>query len=125
MSLRIYQYTTSLSLYCIQMNQLSATSFSSSAVVQTCHSSTLQTIPSHDGTCLTRYSLPEKYRPDLVVGGAGTASCPVSRHFSTPIFCNWRRGCRCPAESCTNTAEAFTASWPKHPHCSVYFNLAY
>ena len=31
---------------------------------------------------------------------------------------------RCPVELCTNTAAAFMASWPRHPHCPVYFNLA-
>lgn len=62
------------------MNQLPTISFSCSTVVQLCHSSTPQTMPSHNGTCLTRYSMPEKHGPDFV-GGAGTASCPVWRRF--------------------------------------------
>lgn len=80
MSLYTYQYTMSLSLYCMQMSKLPAISFSSSTVVRPCHSSTPQTIPSHDETPLTHCSMPEEHRPGFV-GGAGTASCPVSRHF--------------------------------------------
>jgi len=80
MSLCTYQYTTSPSLYCKQMNQILPISFSSSTVDRPCHSPMPQTTPSLVETCLIRYSMPEKPRPDFV-GGAGTVPCHVSRHF--------------------------------------------
>lgn len=127
MSLHTYQYTTSLSVYCIDESI-------TDHLIFLLHSSSTVPFLYSTNNAKPQWDLPD---PLQYARKARTRLCwrcwysilSCMKTFLPHVYfamqpCR-RRGCRCPAESCTKSAAAFMASWPRHLHRSTYFNLAY